>query len=138
MKTVLSIDGWRGKRVVRQAPKGRIHDRFIVGDHGIHILGTSLNGVGKSTTTLLIPLPSEVESAVRGELEKTWEMATELACTPVAPATTPSTEQREEPRSSTQDNYAEDENRRSARKKPAAKKTTSRRAPRPKPSKSPE
>lgn len=37
---------------VRQAGPGLLHDRFVIGDLGVHQIGTSWNGVGKVLTTL--------------------------------------------------------------------------------------
>lgn len=71
---------------LRQAPVGVLHDRLIVGEIGVHMVGTSLNGVGKGTTTLLIPLPEEVADQMRETAESWWSASASLGRSQSVPA----------------------------------------------------
>jgi hypothetical protein len=53
------------------------HDRVVLGAKGSFTLGTSLNGVG-TTTTVLTPLPPAAADALRAETESIWSGATPL------------------------------------------------------------
>ena len=79
-----------GRIEVRQATARVLHDRFIIGDLGVHTIGASLNGVGK-TTTVLMPMPDMVSDQIKVEAESWWLAAQAVA--PMAhsakPATTP-------------------------------------------------
>lgn len=60
---------------VRQAGPGVLHDRFIIGDHGVHQIGASGNTIGKVTTTLFKHPPITADQLT--ELaEHWWEQAT--------------------------------------------------------------
>lgn len=60
-----------GRRVeVRKSTK--LHDRILLAEDGsVFTLGTSLNGVG-NTTTVLTPMPSPAREALREEYERLW------------------------------------------------------------------
>jgi hypothetical protein len=60
---------------VRAAPG--LHDRLVLSDRESFTLGTSLNGVGR-TTTVLSPLPETAVTALLEEMEKTWAKAVPL------------------------------------------------------------
>lgn len=50
-----------------------LHDRYLLSDDGaVLTLGTSLNGVGR-TTTVLMPMPSEARETMRETYERIWE-----------------------------------------------------------------
>lgn len=50
-----------------------LHDRYLLSDDGVVLtLGTSLNGVGR-TTTVLMPIPTEALATVRETYERIWE-----------------------------------------------------------------
>lgn len=59
---------------VRQAPTGLLHDRFIIGDQGVHTVGASWNSVGKSLT-LLSPLPQIAADRIIDAAEEWWDKA---------------------------------------------------------------
>lgn len=60
---------------VRQAGAGVLHDRFIIGDLGVHQVGASGNTIGKVTTTLFEHPPITADQLA--ELaEQWWEQAT--------------------------------------------------------------
>ena len=63
---------------LRQAARGVLHDRYIIGDHSVYSVGSSLNSVGKSTTTVLTPL-GDVAAEVRDKADQWWANATLVA-----------------------------------------------------------
>lgn len=54
-----------------------LHDRVVLADRESFTLGTSLNGVGR-TTTVLTPLPRAAADALRAEMDGLWRAATQL------------------------------------------------------------
>lgn len=81
MQTLLSATGWASSPELRQATAGSLHDRHIVGDTQVYTLGMSLNAVGRTSTTVLMPLPSAAADHVRGRAEDAWATAKLLAPT---------------------------------------------------------
>lgn len=79
MITLLSAQGWGRGAELRRAGEGRLHDRYIVGEDAMWTLGTSLNAVGRATSTLLIPIPQDAAAEVRVGLEDVWNQAESLA-----------------------------------------------------------
>jgi len=64
-----------GRRVEVRA-SAELHDRVLLADDGdVLTLGTSLNGVGR-TTTVMTPIPSPAREPLRGEYERLWTEAT--------------------------------------------------------------
>ncbi|KAA9393016.1 hypothetical protein FCK90_14400 [Kocuria coralli] len=51
-----------------------LHDRWIVGDTDFHILGASLNGIGKYATTLC-KVQGSAERELRAEAQSLWDTA---------------------------------------------------------------
>ncbi|WP_148639698.1 MULTISPECIES: hypothetical protein [Brachybacterium] len=67
--------GSLSRRVEVRASTG-LHDRVLVADDGdVLTVGTSLNGVGK-TTTVVSPMPSPARESLRDEYEHLWVEAT--------------------------------------------------------------
>ncbi|MEZ5406478.1 MAG: hypothetical protein R2761_00535 [Acidimicrobiales bacterium] len=66
---IVAVD-WSVPIEVRVADKGVLHDRFIMDDHELWTIGTSLNRLGKSMT--LLSKPQTGASQVRNELERIW------------------------------------------------------------------
>lgn len=61
-----------------------LHDRYVFADDkNAFMLGTSLNGVGK-TTTVLVPIPSPARESLRDTYERLWAEATLIGPQPVA------------------------------------------------------
>jgi hypothetical protein len=68
----------------RRAPKDQLHDRHAISDDRVLQLGTSVNGVGK-TTTVLVRL-QDVASSVRSHYDAIWS-----AAVPLEPSTSTAT-----------------------------------------------
>ena len=83
MTTLLSAQGGRRTGAGRAA-EGRLHDRYIVGERSLWTLGTSLNAVGRSTSTLLIPVPDAAAANVRLILQELWKESELVAATSVS------------------------------------------------------
>lgn len=66
--------------VVRELRCGDFHDRYLIGDDKVYGLGSSLNGVGKHLTTLVL-LPDVAAQIVRTEAERWWADAELIAYT---------------------------------------------------------
>jgi hypothetical protein len=58
-----------------------LHDRYVVGDGSVQMLGASLNGVGKSLTVLL-PITGRVADGIRSTLESQWDSAEAISVDP--------------------------------------------------------
>jgi hypothetical protein len=56
---------------VRQAGAGVLHDRFVIGELGVHQFGTSMNSVG-SNTTVLVQMPADASEFLRAKAEEWW------------------------------------------------------------------
>ncbi|MGV0859894.1 hypothetical protein ABQE96_12035 [Mycobacteroides chelonae] len=77
-------------RHVEVRASNTLHDRVLISDDGdVLTLGTSLNGVGH-TTTVLTPIPSPARESLKDEYERLW-----LEASPVGP---PSTDGAKEPK----------------------------------------
>lgn len=59
---------------VRVAPQARLHDRYIVHDEGLLLLGTSLNGFAKKQT-FLVSLGPDLRSATESAFDGHWAAA---------------------------------------------------------------
>jgi hypothetical protein len=60
-----------------------LHDRYVLADDGdVLTLGTSLNGVGR-TTTVLMPMPSEARETMRVTYERIWDNGSLVGPQPV-------------------------------------------------------
>ncbi|OBG00708.1 hypothetical protein A5773_04260 [Mycobacterium sp. 852014-52450_SCH5900713] len=71
-------------RRVELRESGGLHDRYVFAeDKSAFMLGTSLNGVGK-TTTVLVPIPSPARETLRDTYERLWEEATLIGPRPVS------------------------------------------------------
>lgn len=66
--------------VVRELRRTDFHDRYLIGDHKVYGLGSSLNGIGKSLTTL-VEMPDAAAQIVRAEAERLWTAAEVVAWT---------------------------------------------------------
>ena len=66
-------------RELRRLPRGRIHDRFVLGERAAYTVGTSLTNVGQRALTTLIKLPSEFADAIRQQAEGWWDEAEVLS-----------------------------------------------------------
>jgi len=86
MQTLLSATGWDSTPQLRQADPGELHDRYIVGDTQVYTLGMSLNAVGRTNTTVLMPLPDDAADHVRGVVEALWAGAYDLGPPETPPA----------------------------------------------------
>lgn len=64
--------------VRRQLRAGTFHDRWVIGDHTVYGLGSSLNGVGVSMTTL-VPMPDTAARVIRDEAENLWSQGEVIA-----------------------------------------------------------
>lgn len=65
---------------VRELRSADLHDRYVVGENKVYGLGSSLNGIGKSMTTL-IEMPDAAARAIRSETEDLWADAKVIART---------------------------------------------------------
>ena len=64
-----------GALEVRTAPPKTLHDRYIVDDAAMVILGTSLNGFGKKQS-FLIRAGADFRSVMVREFDRIWASAT--------------------------------------------------------------
>lgn len=71
-----------GRRVEVRAST-ELHDRILLAEDGaVLTLGTSLNGVGR-TTTVITPMPSPARESLRGLYERLWAEASLVGPQPV-------------------------------------------------------
>ena len=75
-----------GKLEVRVAAQKTLHDRYIIHDDGLLLLGTSLNGLGKKQT-FVVALGPDLRADVSAAFESRWQTAT--APTPSPPYARP-------------------------------------------------
>lgn len=62
-------------RLVEVRSTDQLHDRLLLSDDGdVLTVGTSLNGVGR-TTTVMTPIPSPARESLRAEYEQIWSEA---------------------------------------------------------------
>lgn len=73
LRQLLTVD--TRKIEVRQAKAGVLHDRFIISDQGVHQIGASWNGVGKTLTTLFKHPQVSAEKIIEAA-EEWWSSAT--------------------------------------------------------------
>lgn len=70
------LDSLSLARHVEVRSSTELHDRYLLAEDGaVLTLGTSLNGVGR-TTTVLMPMPSEARETMRQTYERIWESGT--------------------------------------------------------------
>jgi hypothetical protein len=78
------LDSPRLSRRVEVRKSTKLHDRILLAeDRSVFTLGTSLNGVG-STTTVLSPMPLEAAAVLRDLYEQRWAEAELVGPQPVA------------------------------------------------------
>lgn len=58
--------------VVRELRRASFHDRYLIGEHKLYGLTASLNGVGKSSTAILLEMPDTAARAIRAEMDELW------------------------------------------------------------------
>jgi hypothetical protein len=83
---VASLEAYLGSqslaRPVEVRSSTELHDRVLVADDGdVLTVGTSLNGVGR-TTTVMTPIPSPARESLRDEYERLWSEATLVGPSP--------------------------------------------------------
>lgn len=66
--------------VPRELRQTKLHDRYVIGDHDVYGLGSSLNGVGLNMTTL-VKMPDSAAKLIRAESEQLWASADIVART---------------------------------------------------------
>lgn len=59
------------KLEIRVAPAGLLHDRYILHDGGMLLLGTSLNGFAKKQS-FIVPLGPDIKSATETAFNRVW------------------------------------------------------------------
>jgi hypothetical protein len=64
-----------GKLEVRVAAQKDLHDRYIIHDDGLLLLGTSLNGFGKKQT-FVVALGPDIRGDVAAAFDSRWQAAT--------------------------------------------------------------
>jgi hypothetical protein len=74
--------GAAGQAELRRAKPGSVHDRLIVSDTGVQTLGMSLNAVGRTGTTVLMPVPEASADHLRQVCEGWWNDAEIMASAP--------------------------------------------------------
>jgi hypothetical protein len=62
---------------VRKAPKGVLHDRYVIHDDGMLMFGTSLNGLGLKQS-FVVALGEDMRSAALAAFEASWDTASPL------------------------------------------------------------
>ncbi|CAJ1505620.1 hypothetical protein [[Mycobacterium] burgundiense] len=68
---------------IRFADPQLLHDRYIVGENRVYLLGCSLNGVGRKPTTL-VPVAGLAADRIREMVEGWWEAAEPVGDPPSA------------------------------------------------------
>jgi len=63
---------------VRELRRAVFHDRWLIGEHTVYGLGTSLNSVGRSMTTL-VEMPDSAAREIRANAESLWDGADVIA-----------------------------------------------------------
>lgn len=59
----------------REMRRAKFHDRIIVAELSVHVLGASLNGVRKGSPTVLYRMPGAAAEAIRQYAENLWKSA---------------------------------------------------------------
>jgi hypothetical protein len=62
---------------VRTAPKGVLHDRYVIHDEGMLLFGTSLNGLGLKQS-FVVALGEDIRTSVLATFEVDWQRSTPL------------------------------------------------------------
>lgn len=65
---------------IRELRQADFHDRWLIGEHHVYGLGSSLNGVGKAATTL-VQMPDGAAYTIRSQAEHLWDDAEVIAQT---------------------------------------------------------
>lgn len=71
--------------IIRFADRGLLHDRYIVGENHVYLLGCSLNGVGRKPTTL-VPVSGPAADRIREITDGWWEAALPVGDPPMGQA----------------------------------------------------
>ena len=64
---------------IRQAPPRTLHDRYFINDDVVHLIGASMNNIGGTTTTMLVPLPDDPATLIRNASKEWWDVSVPLA-----------------------------------------------------------
>lgn len=67
-----------GKLIVRQLAQGELHDRYIVHEKGILVLGSSLKDVGKKQS-FIISLGKDISQSVAAAFDRHWNSAKQIS-----------------------------------------------------------
>lgn len=67
---------------IRIASPRTLHDRYLINDDVVHLIGASMNNIGGTTTTILVPLPDGPATQIRNTSKEWWD-----ASEPLAPST---------------------------------------------------
>ncbi|SDD24612.1 hypothetical protein SAMN05444580_103414 [Rhodococcus tukisamuensis] len=72
LRVLISTPGYQHVEL-RQAPKRTIHDRYVIGPDKVHLIGGSMGNIGRTTTTILVPLEQDdIKAAIRSRAEEWW------------------------------------------------------------------
>ncbi|MFE0590319.1 hypothetical protein [Micromonospora echinospora] len=76
------LDSQSLARPIEVRSSSKLHDRVLIADDGdVLTVGTSLNGIGK-TTMVMTPIPSPARESLRSEYERLWSEATLVGPSP--------------------------------------------------------
>lgn len=95
--------GAAGQAELRRAKPGAVHDRLVISATGVQTIGMSLNAVGRTGTTVLMPVPEASADHLRQTAEAWWAEADVIAVARTegeggqAPATAPRAPARKRP-----------------------------------------
>jgi hypothetical protein len=68
----------RGNLEVRVDLAARLHDRYVIADGTMYLLGQSLNGIGKKQT-FVVAMGPDIREQTRGSFESLWKAASPFA-----------------------------------------------------------
>lgn len=71
--------GAAGLAELRRAKPGAVHDRLVISETGVQTIGMSLNAVGRTGTTVLMPVPEASADHLRQAAEAWWAEAEVIA-----------------------------------------------------------
>ncbi len=57
--------------LVKQAPRGLLHDRYVIHDDGMLLFGTSLNGLGLKQS-FVVALGEDIHATLTKEFDRIW------------------------------------------------------------------
>jgi len=106
--------GAAGQAELRRAKPGAVHDRLVISATGVQTIGMSLNAIGRTGTTVLMPVPEASADHLRRTAEAWWAEADVIAVAPTegdgeqAPATAPRAPARKRPSSKAPPRAAQD------------------------------